>query len=161
MGFKTLMLSSDIGPIKRQEIIDKFNNPNEDWEVLLIPMSLKVMGHAVRQLCHKVIVIEQAANKATKDNATMRIPRLGQTHLQEVNRYIMRRTYMLMREKAMMQKFDGVVRLQFKLLDGAPNADNIASTAFGATAFCFAVLNEQAAEWGIDKAVYGQLQLAC
>ncbi|KAI7208088.1 hypothetical protein KC333_g9266 [Hortaea werneckii] len=141
----------DIGPIKRQEIINKFNNPNEDWEVLL-------MEHAMHQLCHKVIVIEQAANKATEDNATMRIRRLGQTHPQEVDQYIMRRTYMLMREKAMMQKFDGVVRLQFKLLDGAPNANNVASTAFGATAFCFGAFDEQSAEWGIDKVVYGQQQ---
>lgn len=31
MGFKTLMLSGDMGPEKRHDIIfNKFNNPNED-----------------------------------------------------------------------------------------------------------------------------------
>lgn len=150
MGFRTLMLSSDMSVTKRQEIIDQFNNPNKDWDVLLIPMSLEVLGHTMHQLCHKVIVNEQAMNKSTEDNATMRICRLGQTHPQEVNRYIMRRTYMLMREKAMMRKFDGVVRLQFDLLDVPLNAADIAPTASGATAFFFSALNEQAAEWGAD-----------
>ena len=154
LGFKTLMLSSDVSPTKRQEIIDKFNNPNEDWEILLIPMSLKLMGHAMHQLCHKVIVIEQAANKATEDNATMRIRRLGQTHPQEVDRYIMRRTYMLMREKAMMQKFDGVVRLQFDFLDVPHNADT--PTPFSATASMFGALYEQAMEWGAAQDTTGQ-----
>lgn len=35
------------------------------------------MGNDIHWLCHKVIVIEQAANKATEDNATMRLRRLG------------------------------------------------------------------------------------
>ncbi|KAI7294220.1 hypothetical protein KC343_g126 [Hortaea werneckii] len=152
----TLMLSSDMSPTKRQLMIDKLNNPIEDWDLLLVPISLKIMGHAVHQLCHKVIVIEQAMNKATEDNATTQFRR-RQTYPEEVDRPIMPFTYMFMREKSMMQKLDGVVRLQFKLLNGALNADNIAPTASGATTFCFGALDKNAAEWGSDQGVYGQL----
>ncbi|KAI7343316.1 hypothetical protein KC354_g15727, partial [Hortaea werneckii] len=156
----SITLSSDMNPTKRREVIDDFNNPNNDWDVLLIPMSLKVMGHAMHQLCHKVIVIEQAANKATEDNSTMRIRRLGQINPQEVDRYLMRRAYMLMREKAMMQKSSGELRLQFKLPDRAPNADNIPSTTFSATVFFFGAFNQQAVELGTDQGMYDQPQHA-
>ncbi|KAI7510982.1 hypothetical protein KC347_g3816 [Hortaea werneckii] len=141
LGFKKLMLSSDMSAAQRQKNIDDFNNPNNDWEILLIPMSLKVMAHAMHQMCHKVIVIEQAANKATEGNATMRIRRLGQTQPQDVDRSLMRRTYVLMCEESMMQEFDGELRLHYKLPDGAPNGDNIPPTAFGAIVFFFGKLN--------------------
>lgn len=111
MGFKVLILGSDIDWETRHKIIRDFNSAATDYQVILIPMSLDLLGCSMQYQCNKVIVVEQAANKATEDNATMRVRRHGQLRKQTVTRYIMSMTAMLNREMGMQRKLTDIAKV--------------------------------------------------
>ncbi|GAB1733822.1 hypothetical protein NU195Hw_g8996t1 [Hortaea werneckii] len=121
MGFKVLILGSDMNWETRHKVIRDFNSAATDYQVILIPMSLDLLGFSMQDQCNKVIVVEQAANKATEDNATMRVRRHGQLREQTVTRHMMSMTATLNREMAMQRKLTNIARVQFDLIpEGMP-----------------------------------------
>lgn len=157
MGIRTIILGSDMdSSVRYKKVYDQFNNPDHDSEVLIVPMTLKLLGFAIQKTCHKVFVVEQAANKATEDNASLRMRRIGQEHPQHIERMLMPRTFMLVQEQKMRRKLEDVVALSYEyastLTEAEQTDEDLAHVWQSAVWSFFGALKDQAKAWpdGVD-----------
>lgn len=65
MGFHVIFLASDMDSnVRYSKIYKEFNDPTHRSEVLITSMSLNLLGFAMQETCHKLIVMEQPWSKA-------------------------------------------------------------------------------------------------
>lgn len=99
MGFSNLLLSSMTEPDSRfDKITKRFNTNTGDCQVLIAPMSLRMLGLNLHEHCSTVFVVEQPFNLSTMMQAVDRIRRYGQEEVQHVRRYHLPGTWMAVLE---------------------------------------------------------------
>ncbi|KAG4444508.1 hypothetical protein IFR05_000099 [Cadophora sp. M221] len=83
LHFKALSLCSHHTAAEREAILKMFNDPKEDWDVLLVGFRLGSVGMNFHGCCHKMLVLELPHNVNSMLQGIGRVHRLGQTEEQE------------------------------------------------------------------------------
>ncbi|KAI4648529.1 uncharacterized protein J4E79_010151 [Alternaria viburni] len=77
IGVKTLTFHSALSAADRDNLIDRFNSPKDDLQVMVLPYRVGALGINLQRDCSDVKVMSCAENQGTETQATMRPIRMN------------------------------------------------------------------------------------
>lgn len=104
-GFKTLAVDGSRGPLQRRQIINKWNDPETDIQVLVTSLAISNSGIDLHKCCSTAIFMCLHYNGANLDHAMGRLIRIGQTRPVEITILKTTGSFMDYQEKSMMDKY--------------------------------------------------------